>query len=496
LTVRDAIAPEESMRVTSGTLSDGETHNLPFVGLEGATVTAATEAPFDLQLEVWGQGGSEPLALQDNADGNEHLSYTIPAEGEYLLAVVGNEGSGNPYELMLLGPAGTFKLLEIGDEVIGGFDPDAVFDYRLWPAPGQAVALTVTPDNDADVALEVGHGDNSFSRDEAGNGGAETLTFVAPGDGESMEAHVLVLEKNGLDSGHFTLQVAEGSPDDVEPPIELAHFDSEALGLSFDYPAEWTAEEGDFEPFQVVVAADPALIEEIFSGEESTFEDAFAGLDVGDAVEIGDAPLVDVVQQNEIFGDLSEDGEVIQAPEATTVNGMEAATAILEDDAPDGTAVTAVLAMVRHEGRYVAVAAFTPSDERALHEEALRAMVESIELRAPVEEVGKGGIAAGESASDEISSGASHVWHLSVGEGESLAIAVQPGETFDVMVDVRDGEGESLLDGGRVDNAGAGEEEQVEVVFPAAGEYFLYILGFEGSTGSYTLRVEPGVGGD
>lgn len=483
------LEPGESVRVTGGELGDGEVREYPFDALEGATVAAVTAAGFDLALELWHDDGA--LVARDGDEGHEQILTVLPEEDSYAFTVLANDGGD--YRLLLYGPPSLVGTVAPGDELIGAFAPDMLFEYGLELAPGATVTLAAAPDNEGDIALVVRDedGDDLAHANDSGDGGSENVTFTAP-DEEDEEVTIQLSELKGLGEGHFTMLIEEGSPGEAGLDFELAHFDSAALGLSFDYPAGFEVEEGNFEPFAVVATANALMLEQLqlYSGEEVTFLDPFVGWWLRDAAEAGDGPLVDMLQESQPFSDLSETGEVLQEPEATTIGGMEAATAIVAGDAPDGTSIAAILTMIRHEGRLLLVAAFVPTDQMEQHEPALRAIVESIELRPAPEQVGRGGIAVGDSAGDEVGAGAYHTWHLAGSAGQPVRIVVEPGEEFDVMVDVRGENGRSILDGGQVDSDGAGSAETVELTFPADGEYLIYILGYGGSTGPYTLSVE------
>jgi tetratricopeptide (TPR) repeat protein len=485
-----ALEPGSSARLTGGVMSDGDWHDFPFDAPAGSDVAAVTEAGFDLTLELWHD--EEVIEERDNGDGHEQLLYHVVDAGSYAFTVRAQEGSGEGYRLLLLSRPSVFHGVALGDEIIGAFAPDMVFDYALALEPGMTVSLNAAPDlTQADIALEVkdANGNELARVDDGDDGGSENLTFMAPEDGDGAVV-IRLSELNGLDSGHFHLLIGQGSAEQVD--VDTSRFVSELTGLRFDYPDSWAVTEGDFDPFVVALASDTALLEELINDPDAAFQGALVVFQTGDAADLGGESLETVLGEMPPFTDLAGEGEVTEAPTGTTVRDEEAATASVELDAPDGTRYGARFVLIRAAGRFVLVLALAPLEQFGDYEPLLEVVLQSLELRRPLEQAGQGGIAVGDTTHEELAPGTFHAWHLAGSEGQHVHIIVEPGEGFDVMVDVRGERVRSILDGGRVDDAGEGDAETVEVTFPADGEYLIYILGYEGSFGPYTLSVEPG----
>jgi hypothetical protein len=487
LLINDALPPGAGARLTGNTLGEGDWHNYPFDAPAGAQVAVVSEAQFDLALELW--QGEEMLVERDSGDGYEQIVFTVPADGSYAVAARQHSGSGD-YRLLLLTHPDVLADVALGDTRIGAFARDARYEYTLGVEPGTAVSVNAAPDNEANIVLEVKDSDGNLlaSADDGDDGGSENLTFTVPGDGDGTVI-IQLSELNGLNAGHFTLQIGEEPVDAVD--VDTSRFVSELNGLRFEYPDSWSVAEGDFDPFVVALASDAALLEELLNDPDAAFQGALAAFQTGYAADLGGESLETVLAEMPAFTDLASDGEVTQPPEATTINGEEAAAATIDVDAPDGTRYSARYVLMRTSERFGLVLALAPLDQIDEYEPLLELVLQSLELHWPLEPVGKGGIAVGDSVSDAVAEGAYHAWHLAGSEGQPVRIAVEPGEGFDAMVDVRGDDGRSILDNGRVDSEGEGGAETVVVTFSADGEYLIYILGYEGSFGPYTLTVEP-----
>lgn len=245
--VREAINAGASLRISRGILAEGDAHHFAFVAPEGATVTAVvTELAFDMVTELWNEDDGSLLTERTFWRAYDQWTYPVESDGNYTYVVRGQgEEDSGPYSLMLLAPASVLLEITPGDEIMGRFAAGTVFDYPIGLEPGEAVGLTGAPSDEADLVLEVSDaaGNVLVVVDEADDGQPERLTFVAPADaGDAAIFIVRVLDKNGLDWGHFQLQVeagdaAAGTAGAEAQPVEAAPVDEEATS-----PAETGAE--------------------------------------------------------------------------------------------------------------------------------------------------------------------------------------------------------------------------------------------------------------
>lgn len=108
---------------------------------------------------------------------------------------------------------------------------------------------------------------------------------------------------------------------------------------------------------------------------------------------------------------------------------------------------------------------------------------------------GGGSISYGESATGEITSSDGNAWAFNASKGDFIDVTVEPYNELDVMVDVVDSAGNSLLIDGAVD--ASFDVEMVRVVpIPADGQYAVVVTGYDANaTGSYDLYLNETLGG-
>jgi peptide/nickel transport system substrate-binding protein len=247
------------------------------------------------------------------------------------------------------------------------------------------------------------------------------------------------------------------------------------------------------EPFQVAVAS-----EEWIATEASEFTaGAAVAFKAEDIDDLGEGPLDQLLRDHPLYADMSGDGEVTTEPELTTVNGMEAAAATVEIPLGPSGDIPGIISLIltRFEDRYLLIAVAATVEEIDAQQVWLEGIVNSATLRPPAPLAAEGSVGHGEVVSGEIVPHMSQAWVLHGGAGEAFHIVVAPDEAFDVMVDVVDGDGDSIVDGGVVDGEGSGIAETASVTLPDGGDYLIVVRGYQGSAGSYTVEVNYHEGG-
>ena len=261
--------------------------------------------------------------------------------------------------------------------------------------------------------------------------------------------------------------------------IAFQDYKNEALGLSFRYPAGWLLDEAEDIP---LVASDADAL-----GDDPLAAGAFVLFLVEDASQLGDGPLVEVLR--DLIGGLYENGEVTSGPEATTVQGQEAATATIDVPQADGSRVLAILTVVRQRDRAAFMSAEIAQGDAALYRDVVDAILGSVALHEPAEPLLEGELAYGDTVSGEVTGTRGSAWRFAGTAGDVIDVEVTPAdEALDVTLDVRRGDGRSILPGGVVDEA-FGTEVVEGLELPEDGDYVVVLRGFAGSTGAYSLTV-------
>ncbi|MDT8305910.1 MAG: hypothetical protein RRC07_08245 [Anaerolineae bacterium] len=266
----------------------------------------------------------------------------------------------------------------------------------------------------------------------------------------------------------------------AEATLAPATFESEELGLTFQYPSAWVLDAGDDIP---MIASDARLLGE----DDSGISGAVVLFLVDDAAHIGEGPLDEVLE--EIVVDLVAGGEVTSGPELTTIHGQEAATLTVESEEPNGARVFSYVAVIRAGERAALISAALPLADRDTYEDDVQAVIDSVVLSTPAGPALAGQISYGETVRGEVSGLRGDAWTFKGAAGDALDIEATPAsEELDVTVDVRHSDGASILPGGVVDEA-FGTETIANLILPEDGEYTFVLRGFAGSTGPYTLTV-------
>jgi hypothetical protein len=209
---------EDGIRVVAtDELKAGESagHSFPFTAPEGARVTAEVvpAAGLDVLVDIWNDDEETLLDTIDLSFGVENASLIAPAAGNYSFVVRAYEAAGGAYTATLAGPATVIFELAAGDEVSGIFDASATVEFLMALSAGETIVVTATPDSATDAVLEVTDLDGNLlaSADDYFPGGAETVTFTAPGDlAESTLFFIRLADYNGAAGGRFTLVVEAG----------------------------------------------------------------------------------------------------------------------------------------------------------------------------------------------------------------------------------------------------------------------------------------------
>lgn len=273
----------------------------------------------------------------------------------------------------------------------------------------------------------------------------------------------------------FVTATATTAPATDPVGLTLTGYDSEELGLSFQYPAHWTLDTSDDIPM-------------LLSGDGGNgAEEATVLFLVDDAANIGEGPLDQLVQQ--LAADLAPDGQTLAGPHLLAINGQEAATLKLASTEEDGAALVTTVTVIRHEGRAVLISASSPQATAGQYEEALAAVTSSVRLRPAAGPALEGALRYGDSVRGQVTGLRGSAWQFRGRTGDLIDIQATPVDAaLDVTVDVQDSAGRSILAGGAVDEA-FGAETIRRLELPADGDYFIVLRGFAGSTGAYTLAL-------
>jgi serine/threonine-protein kinase len=284
-----------------------------------------------------------------------------------------------------------------------------------------------------------------------------------------------------------TVEATETAPTQIpETEVNFQQLSNDDIGVTLSYPTEWYIEQdAEF----IVVADEQRLIDDI--GDFDSGALAVIMADNRDEFQ-GESP-VEMLQFAIDRFDLTAGATLTDGPNAATINGQDAAVSELSLATDGGTDLLAIAALVSNSDRVAFVIAATPSAFESENRPVLQAIVDSVTVseasQAPLPDNIEGIITVGEVVAGTVAQGGVSQWNLIGFEGEVIDIVVEPQvDDFDVIVDVLDDAGTSILDSGEVDGS-FGTEEINGIELPYSGDYLVAVKGFLDSSGEYELSV-------
>lgn len=270
------------------------------------------------------------------------------------------------------------------------------------------------------------------------------------------------------------------------PQVTFVDYELADQGLTFRYPQSWEVEaDGN----SVVVASDAALL----TSQAFDREGAGALIVVGPVDsfegETLEASLLAAVEEIEF----TTDDRIVEGPTMTTINGQEAARALIEGSNAGGDETLMIyVALVRTTERAAFITAVTLQSVRDQYQETLETLIQSVLLQsmeATDVPQPQGSVQYGQTVEGQIESGVRASWTFIGVEGERIDLTVRPlQDNLDVTVDVQDSQGTSILPDGPVDDS-FGAETIRGLSLPASAQYTVVVSGFAQASGRFELAI-------
>jgi len=278
------------------------------------------------------------------------------------------------------------------------------------------------------------------------------------------------------------------------PEVSLAEYSSEEAGLRLSYPEGWF--EGGVPGFNIFASSEAAL-----ESDSPGSAGPVVLVVTGSTADFTSAAPEDAIDEVITEFDLGEDDVVKEGPTAVTINGQEGAYTIIETVTDTGDPLTAYVLLVINGDYSAIMVGAAPTDQADEYMDTFAAMAETIEVSEPTasvtdfgdtagdvgELVSAGFLFYGDSVEGTLSEDGAASWEFIGLEDEVVDITVEPADDLDVVVDVLDESGASILDF-PVDNS-FGVEEILELTIPSSGTFTIVVSGFDGAVGDYTLRL-------
>ncbi|MCL4261973.1 MAG: hypothetical protein KJ069_02090 [Anaerolineae bacterium] len=300
-----------------------------------------------------------------------------------------------------------------------------------------------------------------------------------------------------------------------EVSASLQELTNEDLGVTISHPEDWVTETGDDGSLRL--ASDAAILAntELMIQDGMIVQMMNLPLDIlAFLVTEGDPsdPVAALNAFSSFFTEMSgSEEEMLFTPReeavAATIAGVDAATAVYDVVAEGEEGVVKLAALSDPDNnRMLLVIGGTQAGTESQYLPIFDEMLNTVTLSTPAvsmtatETPGTttpgttaGFLLPGDVLDDAVEDEAGDAWSYIALEGEVVDIIVEPADDLDVVVDVLDADGNSVI-GGELDDQ-FGTETIEALAFPAPGSYTIMVKGFAGDTGDYTISViEAGSG--
>lgn len=314
-----------------------------------------------------------------------------------------------------------------------------------------------------------------------------------------------------------TAEPTEEPTPEPEPEADFEEITVAQSGLTLSYPAGWFTAV-DEASGELTLASNEALLDDTSDLEADDL--AILGLNLpndglafllDDGEDVND-PLVVLNAFSALFTESASaegDTEFTVREEASTsaVAGYDAATAVYDIFSDDQEGITKLVAISDPDNnRTVFIIGATLVESVDENLALFDSILDTIQLSEPtVTGLGDGGsettpptttdiLLYGDVVQGTVADEMGESWSFIGLEGEAIDIIIEPVGELDVVVNVVDAEGNSII-GGELDDD-FGTESIFGLEIPASGEYFIQVRGFVGGTGDYELTItEAGAAG-
>lgn len=271
---------------------------------------------------------------------------------------------------------------------------------------------------------------------------------------------------------------------------DFTEFASPDGGFSLRYPSGWfTTQLFGF----TIFASNQALLDSPEAGEEGGVVLVISG----SAAEFESDDPVEVINRAITDFDLGENAEITEGPDPVTINGQDAAVARISATSDDGVLLSAYAVAIMNGERGAIMIAATPVETEAEFMPIFEAIASTVEVTEPDVSVTpqaslpetEGFLLYGDSVTGSVTESGLSAWEFIGLEGESVDVIVEPlDDGLDVVVNVLDESGASILESGEVDES-FGMEEIRALTIPAPGTFYVTVAGFDGSAGEYRITL-------
>jgi hypothetical protein len=201
------------------TLPENDTggHDFPFTALADSVIYASVvpEGELDVVVQIWNDDTDQQEEQIDLYYGREDVTFIVPETGNYYFKVLGFEGQGGDYTMIMSSSPTTIFELAFGDTVEGRLGEDGSIEYAVRVSSDEELVVEVEPDAETDAVLDLLDLDDVVlaNTDEGFSGEAETLRFIPNADSDETGIYLIrVSDFAGDGNGAFALILERGQP--------------------------------------------------------------------------------------------------------------------------------------------------------------------------------------------------------------------------------------------------------------------------------------------
>jgi hypothetical protein len=289
------------------------------------------------------------------------------------------------------------------------------------------------------------------------------------------------------------------TPTPTPTPIPFVSYESPQGEYRLAHPIGWVSRRS---LFFTLFASSEALLDM----QAEVGEGGLVIVVAGRAADFGSSDPETILQSGLLGVSPVQDATFVAGPDPLTIGPQAAAEAQLTGTSDTGEPLVAYAVAVVFEEQALALVGITAEANAVDYMPIFRDMAASVRLAGAeadndLEETEAepgvavalnvtGTIGQGQWVAGKIASHEEEAWQLTAVAGQTIDIVVEPEPGFDVIVDVRDGRGQSLLPQGPVDNS-FGTERVRRASIPAGGEAYIVVAGYGPASGAYELYLTP-----
>lgn len=275
----DSMSPQGSLeygQTVEGQVQAGASSGWTFIGVKGERIDVTVrplQDDLDVTVDVHNVEGTSilPAGPVDDSFGTETIrGLSLPDSAQYTVVVSGFAEVSGPFELAIAeaGSLTSGQSIAIGDALNGSLELDDQDDYLFESVAREPIMVTVNPDGELDVVLEVIDDEGAIIYQEDRSYGQEQLSFT-PDEGAQ---YILRVRGFAGASGDYTINLVAGGVGSTGSTLVVSDSVDAGDEEGDDYP--FTLDEGEI--VRAIVDPDDEfdVVVEVWNDDSDTLEES------------------------------------------------------------------------------------------------------------------------------------------------------------------------------------------------------------------------------